>query len=148
MKTKPSHTAKISNHSFRSLLLIITLGLILMSCSDDDNAPDTRPQFLGDYAVEDISGASGYTYTYDITIENGSGKELNISNFADILNVPVKAVVDGSSLTIKSQSFTNPNSGNTIEVSGSGFIEGDVLTFTYETTGYIEYSGTCTATKK
>ena len=149
-KTKPSLSNKNNSLRFlRSSLLLILFAFALLSCSkDDDKAPDTRALFVGSFAVEDISSASGYTYNYDIQIATGSKGDLEISNFADILNVPVKGTVNGSALTVPSQSFTNPSSGNTIEVSGSGTIEGDVLTFTYVTTGYIEYTGTCTATRK
>jgi hypothetical protein len=121
----------------------------LASCSDDDDAkPDTRAQFIGTYAVEDISGSSGYTYEYDVSISTGSDGYLHISNFADMFNTPVKATVDGNKITIKSQTFTNSSSGNSIQVSGSGTLSGNVLNFTYTTTGYLNYTGTCTASKK
>jgi hypothetical protein len=130
-------------------VLFITLIVVFSSCSkDDDVKPDTRQMFIGTYAVEDVSGSSGYTYEYDITISSGANGDLSISNFADIFNVPVKATVDGSKITIKSQSFTNPSSGNTIEVSGAGTLTGDILNFTYTTNGYLDYSGTCKASKK
>ena len=103
---------------------------------------------FGTYAVEDISGSSGYTYEYDVTISNGSDGYLHISNFADMFNIPVKASVDGNKITIKSQTFTNPSSGNSIQVSGSGNLSGNVLNFTYTTTGYLNYTGTCKASKK
>lgn len=120
----------------------------LASCSDDDNAkPDTRAQFIGTYAVEDVSD-DGYVYEYDVTISNGTDGNLNISNFADLFNVPVKASVDGNKITISPQSFTNPSSGNTIKVSGNGTLIGDILNFTYTTEGYLDYTGTCTANKK
>lgn len=120
----------------------------LSSCSDDDEAkPDTRAQFIGTYAVEDVSSGSGYVYEYDVTISNGDDGQLNISNFADIFNTPVKATVDGNKITIKSQSFTNPSSGNTIKVWGNGTLAGDILTFTYTTEGYLDYTGNCTASK-
>ena len=80
-------------------------------------------------------------------ISSGANGELNISNFADMFNIPVKATVSGTTLTIKSQTFTNP-SGKTIEVSGSGTITGDVLNFNYTTVGYLDYAGTCKANKK
>lgn len=121
----------------------------LTSCSDDDKArPDTRAEFIGTYAVEDQSATSGYVYEYDVTISNGTDGNLNISNFADMMNVPVKASVDGNKITISPQSFTNPSSGNTIKVSGNGTLTGNVLNFTYTTEGYLDYTGTCKANKK
>jgi hypothetical protein len=65
-----------------------------------------------------------------------------------VFNVPVKASVDGNKITISSQSFTNPSSGNTIKVSGSGTLVGNMLNFHYTTEGYLEYTGTCKASKK
>jgi hypothetical protein len=94
------------------------------------------------------AASSGYTYEYDVTISNGSDGYLHISNFADMFNTPVKATVDGNKITIKSQTFTNSSSGNSIQVSGSGTLSGNVLNFTYTTTGYLNYTGTCTASKK
>lgn len=130
------------------MLALLTAMITLSSCSSDDEAkPDTRPQFIGTYAVEDESANSGYLYHYDITISNGNDGEVNISNFADMFNVPVKGTVDGNKLTVKSQTFKNP-SGNEIQVSGAGTITGDVLTFTYTTTGYLDYTGKCKANKK
>lgn len=130
------------------MLALLTTMITLSSCSSDDDEakPDTRPQFIGTYAVEDVSEYSGHLYEYDITISNGTDGEVNISNFADMFNVPVKGVVDGNKLTIKSQTFNS--SGKEIKVSGTGTITGDVLNFTYTTTGYLDYTGTCKANKK
>ena len=128
---------------------MVSVVFTLASCSDDDEAqPDTRSQFIGTYAVEDVSSSSGYVYEYDVTISNGPDGQLHISNFADMFNIPIKASVQGNKITIKSQSFTNPSSGNSIEVSGSGSLSGNVLNFTYTTKGYLDYTGTCTASKK
>jgi hypothetical protein len=130
-------------------VLLVSLLSLITSCSSDDEAkPDTRGQFVGTYAVVDVSSGSGATYDYDVTISTDSDGNLSISNFADMINVPVKATADGNKLTIKSQSFTNPNSQNTLTVYGSGSLSGNVLNFTYTTEGYLDYSGTCVATKK
>ena len=150
MKTQiESPVMKIRFIELIKYVFMASVLFTLASCSDDDDAkPDTRSQFLGTYAVEDVSGSSGYTYEYDVTISNGADGYLNISNFADMFNVPIKASVDGNKITIKSQSFTNPSSGKTIQVSGSGTLSGNVLNFTYTTTGYLNYTGTCKANKK
>jgi hypothetical protein len=151
MKTQlESLVMKISFNEMIKCVFMASVLVTLASCSDDDEAvkPDTRAQFIGTYAVEDISSSSGYVYEYDVTISNGTDGYLNVSNFADMFNVPVKASVDGNKITIKSQSFTNPSSGNSIQVSGSGTLSGNVLNFTYTTTGYLNYTGTCTASKK
>lgn len=150
MKTQiESPVMKIRFIELIKYVFMASVLFTLASCSDDDDAkPDTSAQFIGAYAVEDVSGSSGYTYEYDVTISKGTDGYLNISNFADMFNIPVKASVDGNKITIKSQSFTNPSSGNTIQVSGSGTLSGNVLNFTYTTTGYLNYSGTCKANKK
>lgn len=153
-KSTPSERpdAKIPEHAEAGFLIgfiILTLlTMVLASCSDDDEikGPDTRAQFVGTYSVEDISQSSGYVYNYNVTVSEGSGNEIKFSNFADLFNVPIKATVSGNTFNVPMQSFTNP-SGKTIKVSGSGSIQGGVLTFTYTTEGYLDYTGACTATK-
>jgi hypothetical protein len=143
---------KIPEHAEAGFLIgfiILTLlTLVMAACSDDDEikGPDTRAQFVGTYNVEDISQSSGYVYEYTVTVSEGSGNEIKFSNFADLFNVPVKATVSGNTFNVPMQSFTNP-SGKTIKVSGSGSIQGGVLTFNYTTEGYLDYTGACTATK-
>lgn len=131
------------------VIVLTLLTLVLASCSsdDDDKGPDTRQLFVGTYEVVDVSAKSGYVYEYNVTISNGTESDLLISNFADMFNVPVKANVKGNSLTIPKQHFKN-SSGNAIEVTGSGTISGNTLIFDYTTTGYLEYTGNCTASKK
>jgi hypothetical protein len=94
--------------------------------------------------VEDISAASGYKYEYSVSISMGAKGGLEISNFGDVMNVPVKASARGNQIIIESQTFKNP-SGKTIVVAGSGTIAGDVLTFHYTITGWKEYTGDCKA---
>jgi hypothetical protein len=149
MKTQLKSTLMKIRIADLIMLALLTAMITLSSCSSDDDEakPDTRPQFIGTYAVEDESAASQHLYHYDITISNGNDGEVNISNFADMFNVPVKGTVDGNKLTIKSQTFKNP-SGKEIKVSGAGTISGDVLNFTYTTAGYLDYTGTCKANKK
>jgi len=128
------------------LMLLTLITMFLASCSsDDDKSPDTSSLFAGEYSVEDVS-SSGNVYNYDVSIAKGGNGEIKISNFADIFNVPVKATVNGMNFTIPSQKFTNP-SGKQITVSGSGSLQNDVLTFTYTTTGWLDYSGNCQAVR-
>jgi len=147
MKSKRLNSTDSEAGFLIGFIILTLLTLALASCSDDEKGPDTRALFVGTYKVEDISTSTGYVYNYDVTISNGDGGELQISNFADMFNVPVKATVNGKVLTIKSQTFTNP-SGKTIVVSGTGSIENNVLSFNYTTTGYLNYSGNCKANKK
>lgn len=147
MKSKKLNSTDSEAGFLIGFIIITLLTLVLASCSDDERGPDTRAQFVGSYNVEDISGSTGYVYYYGVTITSGPGGVLEISNFADMFNVPVKATVNGNSLIITSQTFTNP-SGKTIEVSGTGSLSNNVLSFTYSTVGYLNYSGTCKANKK
>lgn len=130
-------------------IILTLLTLVMASCSDDDEVkgPDTRNQFVGTYAVEDISQSSGYVYEYDVTVSTGSDNYVNFSNFADMFNVPIKATVNGNTFDIPTQSFTNP-SGKTIKVYGSGSLQNGKLVFSYTTEGYLDYTGSCTASKK
>ncbi|HTE33610.1 MAG TPA: hypothetical protein VK666_24680 [Chryseolinea sp.] len=153
MKTNIKSRELLSPYSepgFLISFIIITLfGLALASCGSDDEPtePDTRPQFVGEYAVEEVNPTTSAEYAYDITIVNGANGDLEISNFGDVFNVPVKATVKGTALTIKSQTF-NGSGGHTATVSGSGTLSGNTLTFTYTVTGSADYSGNCIATKK
>ncbi len=154
MKTKTKSRKALfttdSEAGFLIAFIILTLfALALTSCSKDDEPvePDTRAQFVGEYAVEDISTGTGNEYSYDVTISIGSGGDLEISNFGDVMNVPVKATAQGSSLTIKSQTFTNP-SGKKLTITGSGSLANNVLTFTYTLSGFVDYSGNCKANRK
>jgi len=127
------------------LIILTVLAIVLSGCSDDDVVnPDTRQQFVGSYYVEDISASTGIEYNYNIDISLGSNGEVEMSNFGGIVNVPVKAKVDGKTLTVTSQTFTNPN-GSSITVSGSGTLIGKTLNFTYKMTDYI---GNCVLTRK
>lgn len=153
MKTRTcarKSVARPYKHTVRiGVILMVLIALALVSCSDDDKAvlPDTRQQFVGNYEVEDISASSGYTYEYTVSINMGQKGDLEITNFADMMNVPVKAKAKGNQIIIESQTFKNGSTGNTLTVEGSGTIANDVLTFKYTTKGVLDYSGNCTAKK-
>jgi hypothetical protein len=145
MKTRIQNTPvkKVTLVELVMYVFFVALTLVASSCSDDDHAPS----FFGPYAVDDVSSASGYTYKYDMTVADASNGEVNLSNFADLFKVPVKAKLDGTKLTINSQTFHGQNN-KTIHVSGSGTVAGHVINFTYTTTGDLEYTGSCVARRK
>ena len=155
MKTKSKSRIRTSGmHTYRhgiriGFMLIVLIALAMASCSDDEKAvePDTREQFVGSYSVRDISVSSGYEYKYSVSISKGSKGDLEISNFADMMNVPVKAKAKGNQLLIEAQTFKNGSSGHSITVEGTGSIANGVLTLHYTTTGYLDYTGNCTAEK-
>ena len=130
-----------------SLMLSTFVFLLLVGCSsDDDNVTDTSPLFVGNYSVKDVSDYSGHEYNYEVSITKSGVGTVKISNFADILNVPVTASVSGMNFTIAPQTFTNP-SGKQITVSASGSLQDNVLTFSYTTLGYLDYTGQCQAVR-
>lgn len=142
MKTKKTRRSGLIG---KVILLAFIAGLVV-SCGKDDDGPDERTPFLGTYTVDTFNVYSGdLTDTYDITISNGSGKDVNIDHFG-FFKVPIRGTVSGNNLTIPSQTFTQD--GITIEVSGSGKLENDVLTYTYTLTGFSNYSVNCIGTKK
>jgi hypothetical protein len=155
MKTKArTHVRKSSMSPYKDgfrvgIILILLVAMALASCSDDEKAatPDTRQQFVGNYNVKDISASSGYEYEYTVSISIGAKGDLEIANFADMMNVPVKAKANGNQLVIESQTFKNGSSGNTLTIEGSGTIANDVLSFKYTTKGVLDYTGNCTAKK-
>ena len=125
---------------------MILLTFFLYGCSDDDNGPDGRTPFYGTYAVEESdSPTESPDEFYEITISKAGESELSIDNFRFFF-VPIKATISGKNLTIKSQTFTQGN--KTLEVSGSGVLENNVLTYTYTLTGFANFTEYCVATKK
>lgn len=144
------HTKKYSLRNAvtcRSGLRIGTVLLFLLAVTGcgDDEGPDDRTPFLGSYSVEESgSPTDAPDEFYEIQISN-SGDGIEIDNFRFFL-VPIKANVTGTSMTIPSQSFTQGIA--TIEVSGSGKLEDDVLTYTYTLTGYVNFTKYCVATRK
>ncbi len=86
-------------------------------------------------------------YTISISKASKGGSNLEISNFGDIMYVPVKANIKGNNLTIPSQTFKGKTM--TIVISGQGTLSGDQLTFDYviETDDDYILEHSCVATK-
>ena len=102
--------------------------------------------FAGQYHVVDD------TETYTLKIENKGGANFQIYEFGGFLNAPVKAVAEGNTLKIPSQTFKNPN-GNTLTVVGSGVLatktsKDDTITFQFTVSGFANYSGDFKGTRK
>lgn len=122
---------------FTFVLLTITLGLV--SCSKKDSGPSIpSAPFAGSYLVEDDDE------TYILKIENTGGNNFQIREFAGFMNVPVKAVANGNTLSIPSQTFTNP-SGKTLTLVGTGTLltkgaKDDTVKFTYTVSGFTNFT--------
>ena len=139
-------------HSFsisRNLsLFFLSSILVLASCSKDkdDTVPAQGAAFAGQYLVVDPSE------TYTLQIESKGGKNFQIKEFGGFLNAPLNAVVEGSTLKVPAQTFTNP-SGKSITISGAGVLstkvkKDDTIKFDYKVTGWQEYESDFEGTRK
>lgn len=140
---------KVFDLSGRFYVMTLAVLLLLAGCKDDENGPGADvQQVIGNYAVEDTDEYDE-TETYTISISKASkgGSNLEISNFGDIMYVPVKANIKGNNLTIPSQTFKGKTM--TIVISGQGTLSGDQLTFDYviETDDDYILEHSCVATK-
>lgn len=131
---------------FRNIsLLLLTSSVLFLSCSKDkDVAPANS--FAGQYLVVDDNE------TYILKIENKGGNNFQITEFGGFLNAPLKAVANGKTLQIPSQTFTNPN-GNKLTIVGIGTLstktsKDDTITFDYTVSGFANYDGDFSGTRK
>jgi hypothetical protein len=131
---------------FKSIFVILTVLLAFTSCSKDKDAVLPSAKFAGNYYVEDD------TETYTLQIVSKGSNNFQIKNFGGFLNVPINAVVEGSTLKIPSQTFKNPN-GNSITIVGSGILtkknkDDDLIKIDYSLSGYTSYSSTIEGLRK
>jgi hypothetical protein len=126
--------------SFKSYALVLVLiSATLFSCKKDE-----REKFLGSYNVnEACTPAANFNYQMTVTESSGDDETVLLGNFGDFNNQSFTATVSESSLTIPNQSVSV--NGTTVTVSGSGAINGSILTITY-TYSVNGGSGNCTAT--
>jgi hypothetical protein len=134
-----------------ALVIILTLSflafsLFITSCSKEKGAALPDVAFAGQYQVVDDNE------TYVLQVVSKGGNNFQINEFGGFLNVPLNAVAQGNMLTIPSQTFTNPN-GSVITVVGKGVLsttnsKDDTITFQYSVSGFAEYEGDFTGTRK
>jgi len=127
-------------------LFILSISFVLSSCSKDKDIAAPGASFAGQYQVVDD------TDSYTLKVENKGGNNFDIHEFGGFLNVPIKAVAEGSSLKIPSQTFNGPN-GNKIIVFGTGVLstknsKDDTITFQYSVSGVVNYDGDFSGTRK
>ncbi|HMG91491.1 MAG TPA: hypothetical protein VK589_15635 [Chryseolinea sp.] len=131
---------------FIGMLLFISV-LILSSCSkDDDDFGADIAKVVGTYNVTDTD-EDDEVENYSVTITK-AGNGVEISNFGDIMYVPVKATIKGNSFNIPKQTFQGKSM--TIEIYGSGTLNGSKLTFDYtiKTDDDFILEHSCDATKQ
>jgi hypothetical protein len=137
-----------------ALLMVAVSTIVIDGCKkkDDDEPEDARNKYVATYgAVEngtDFGGNVYDNYKYDFTVTKSStvSTDILISNFGNF-NVTVKATVSGSNITIpqQTQNITQGPAG----FSGSGSINGNVLTFDYHVSvGSAASDAHVVATKK
>jgi hypothetical protein len=138
----------ISAHTlFRNYITVLMFALVsLTSCSDDDDAPNPDlAKAIGSYAVVDTD-EDGDVENYSINISKSKDGGLEISNFGDIMYVPVKASMKGSSFNVPAQTFKGKSM--TIVVAGTGTLNGNTLNFDYTIkTGDSLLEHSCVASK-
>lgn len=126
-------------------LFVLASSFFFSSCSKDkDVAPANS--FAGQYLVVDDNE------TYVLKIENKGGNNFQIIEFGGFLNAPLKAVAEGKTLTIPTQTFTNPN-GNKLTIVGIGALttknsKDDTINFDYTVSGFANYEGDFSGTRK
>jgi hypothetical protein len=130
---------------------LLTATMFIAACSDDDENPFAADvqKVVGTYAVEDTDeGDEVETYSISIAQSNAGGPNLEISNFGDIMYVPVKALIKGNTLTVPPQTFTGKTM--TIIISGQGTLNGSTLNFDYtiETDDDYLLEHSCVAAKQ
>ena len=145
ISTRRSSSIFIS--AFFMFFMLISMAFMLGSCSDDDEdfSADIE-KVVGTYHVVDTD-ENEEVENYSVTI-NKSGNGVQISNFGDIMYVPVKATIRGNIFTIPSQIFQGKTM--TITIYGQGTLNGNNLTFDYtiETDDDFLLEHTCSATRQ
>ncbi len=139
-------THKIFSNSFL-LFLLGSMTFVMGSCNEDDEdfSADIE-KVVGTYNVVDTD-EDDEVENYSVTTTK-SGNGVEITNFGDIMYVPVKATIRGNIFTIPSQTFKGKTI--TITIYGQGTLTGNNLTFEYtiETDDDFLLEHTCNATKQ
>jgi hypothetical protein len=109
---------------------------------DDGTCVPARDKFLGTYSCQEVCGPDNYTYNMTIATSSTGELKVIIQNLGDFATqVDAVATVSGSNITIDAASYNN------VSFTGSGSINGNVLTLTYTATDNASGATlTCTIT--
>ncbi|MBN1597683.1 MAG: hypothetical protein JW894_05275 [Bacteroidales bacterium] len=138
--------------NFPLFLTVITLSAALISCGKDDNSSGSagyRGAYIGTWAVDETyimpeSDTLTDNYVILITAHPDEDSSVYIYNLGDVSpDFEVEAKVTPTAMTIPSQTITLEYL--VFHISGSGEIEDETLTFSYNMPGY--WTAECTATK-
>jgi len=103
--------------------------ITLTSCDkDDEDFSADVAKIVGTYTVAD-SFEDNDVENYSITISDAKDGGVQISNFGDIMYVPVKATIRGNIFNVPAQTFEGKSM--TIVITGNGTLSGDQLRFDY-----------------
>ena len=123
-------TSPSANIFLRTFMMPILFSLItLTSCDkDDEDFSADVAKIVGTYTVAD-SFEDNDVENYSITISDAKDGGVQISNFGDIMYVPVKATIRGNIFNVPAQTFEGKSM--TIVITGNGTLSGDQLRFDY-----------------
>ncbi len=109
---------------------------------DDGSCIPARDKFIAAYSCQEVCGPDNYTYNMTIVSSNSGALKVIIQNLGDFsTQVDALATVNGSNITIDAASYNN------VSFTGSGSLNGNVLTLTYTATDNASgQSITCTIT--
>lgn len=128
---QPSKTKK--NSPWALLAIAFVFAGFLISCSDDDDKvidPSARIPFIGSYQVKDQNSDESQYFSFTLTVQESSkgADKVDLKNFRYINN-GLYGTIKGNQLII---SQVMEDSDEKVEVTGSGTLTGDKLTYTYK----------------
>jgi len=110
--------------------MVCFLFVSLSACKKDT---DARDSFVATYNAEDRYTVGGQTltetYSFTITKSSNDPNKILMNGFGNASGVTIEANVSGKSISIPQQSIVVD--GESIGISGSGSLDGNRLTYSY-----------------
>ncbi len=112
---------------------------------DDGTCVPARDKFLGAYNCQEVCGPDNYTYNMTVVTSSTGDLKIIFQDFGDfVTSIDATATVSGDNVTIDAATY------GTVSLTGSGTLNGNVLTITYTVTDLStgdDLTCTITATK-